>query len=340
MSAGRIVIVEDEAKYRDLLAEALAADGYEVESAADGAAGLVLIRRTIPDAVVLDWVLPILDGGALTRAIKGDPALARVFVIITSARGAGVNRAEGIEIGADDYLVKPIEPKELLAKLRNGLTMRRLRAELEEKNRELARLASTDTLTELPNRRSFDHTLERELRGAKRYSDAVSLVLLDLDEFKSVNDRFGHGVGDEVLKEIGVRLRDACRAGDQVARIGERSSRSRSPVRTNTARGRPRSGRGCSSPRLRSRRRRDRSRSRRRSASRAREARSATRRATCSRPRTRRCTSRKGRAQPRFRSLRPPPAAPAPRSRAQFLPVSTLMESGRVIDLRGGRNSS
>ncbi len=211
MSAGRIVIVEDEAKYRDLLTEALAADGYEVESAADGAAGLVLIRRTIPDAVVLDWVLPILDGGALTRAIKGDPALARVFVIITSARGAGVNRAEGIEIGADDYLVKPIEPKELLAKLRNGLTMRRLRAELEEKNRELARLAATDPLTELPNRRSFDRALERELRGAKRYSDAVSLVLLDLDEFKSVNDRFGHGVGDEVLKEIGVRLRDACR---------------------------------------------------------------------------------------------------------------------------------
>ena len=220
MSAGRIVIVEDEAKYRDLVTEALVSDGYEVESAADGAAGLVLIRRTIPDAVVLDWVLPILDGGALTRAIKGDPALSRVFVIITSARGAGVNRAEGIEIGADDYLVKPIEPKELLAKLRNGLTMRRLRAELEEKNRELARLAATDPLTELPNRRSFDHTLERELRGAKRYSDAVSLILLDLDEFKSVNDRFGHGVGDEVLKEIGVRLRDACRAGDQVARIG------------------------------------------------------------------------------------------------------------------------
>ncbi len=220
MSAGRIVIVEDEAKYRELVTEALVSDGYEVESAADGAAGLVLIRRTVPDAVVLDWVLPILDGGALTRAIKGDPALSRVFVIITSARGAGVNRAEGIEIGADDYLVKPIEPKELLAKLRNGLTTRRLRAELEEKNRELARLASTDPLTELPNRRSFDHTLERELRGAKRYSDAVSLVLLDLDEFKSVNDRFGHGVGDEVLKEIGVRLRDACRAGDQVARIG------------------------------------------------------------------------------------------------------------------------
>ncbi len=220
MSSGRIVIVEDEAKYRDLLTEALVADGYEVESAADGAAGLVLIRRTVPDAVVLDWVLPILDGGALTRAIKSDPALSRVFVIITSARGAGVNRAEGIEIGADDYLVKPIEPKELLAKLRNGLMMRRLQSELEDKNRELARLASTDPLTELPNRRSFDHNLARELRGAKRYDDPVSLVLLDIDEFKSVNDRFGHGVGDEVLKEVGNRLREACRAGDQVARIG------------------------------------------------------------------------------------------------------------------------
>ena len=220
MNSGRIVIVEDEAKHRDLLAETLTSSGYEVQSAADGAAGLVLIRRTVPDAVVLDWMLPVLDGGALTRAIKEDPALSRVFVIIASARAQGLDRAAGIEIGADDYLVKPIEPKELLARLRGGLTMRRLQSELEEKNRELARLASTDPLTELPNRRSFDHTLERELRGAKRYDDPVSLVLLDLDEFKSINDRFGHHVGDEVLKEVGVRLRDACRAGDQVARIG------------------------------------------------------------------------------------------------------------------------
>ncbi|MGH9441447.1 MAG: GGDEF domain-containing response regulator [Thermoanaerobaculia bacterium] len=220
MSAGRIVIVEDEAKYRDALTDALTFHGYEVESAADGAAGLVLIRRTVPDAVVLDWILPILDGGALTRAIKGDPALSRVFVLIASARAEGANRAEGIEIGADDYLAKPVETKELLARLRNGLTMRRLQAELEEKNRELARLAATDALTELPNRRSFDQTLARELRGAKRYADDVSLVLLDIDLFKAVNDRYGHGVGDEVLKEIGNRLREACRAGDHVARVG------------------------------------------------------------------------------------------------------------------------
>jgi len=220
VSLGRIVIVEDEAKYRNILAETLTSAGYEVKTAADGGAGLVMIRQSVPDAVVLDWILPILDGGALTRAIKSNPALSRVFVIIASARAEGANRAEGIEIGADDYLVKPIEPKELLARLHNGLMMRRLQAELEEKNRELVRLASTDALTELPNRRSFDQTLERELRSAKRYNDPVALVLLDIDEFKSVNDRFGHGVGDEVLKEIGGRLREACRAGDQVARIG------------------------------------------------------------------------------------------------------------------------
>jgi len=179
-----------------------------------------LIRQTIPDAVVLDWILPILDGGALTRAIKSDPALSRVFVIIASARAEGANRAEGIEIGADDYLVKPIEPKELLARLRNGLMLRRLQAELEEKNRELSRLASTDPMTELLNRRSFDRNLEREMLGARRHGDALSLAILDLDEFKSINDRFGHDVGDEVLREIARRLRDACRAGDSVARIG------------------------------------------------------------------------------------------------------------------------
>lgn len=216
----RVAVVEDDAAYRKLLADALASNGYEVEAAADGAAGLVLIRKWLPDAVLLDWELPVLDGGALTRAIKGDPALSRVFVIIESARGEGAMRAEGIEIGADDYLVKPVDVPELLARLRNGLMLRRLQAELEEKNRELARLAATDPLTGLPNRRSFDANLQREITGAKRYDDPLSLVLLDVDEFKSVNDRFGHDVGDEVLREIAGRLRDACRAGDTVARIG------------------------------------------------------------------------------------------------------------------------
>jgi diguanylate cyclase (GGDEF)-like protein len=217
---GRVAIVEDEPSYRDLLAEAVAGGGFEVRTASDGAAGLVLVRQWMPDAVLLDWVLPILDGGAVTRAIKSDPALARVFVIIASARGEGAMRAEGIEIGADDYLVKPVEPKELLARLRNGLMLRRLQAELEEKNRELALLAATDPLTSLLNRRSFDRNLDREMTGARRYGEPLSLAILDVDEFKGVNDRFGHDVGDEVLREIALRLTDACRAGDSVARIG------------------------------------------------------------------------------------------------------------------------
>jgi diguanylate cyclase (GGDEF)-like protein len=220
LTGARVVVVEDDPNYREVLASALARGGYEVQSAADGAAGLVLIRKSLPDAVLLDWVLPILDGGALTRAIKSDPALSRVLVIIASARGEGPMRAEGIEIGADDYLVKPVDIGELLARLHSGLTLRRLQAELEEKNRELARLAATDPLTGLPNRRSFDANLERQAVGARRYDDALSLVLLDIDEFKAVNDRFGHDIGDEVLREVGRRLREACRAGDMVARIG------------------------------------------------------------------------------------------------------------------------
>jgi PleD family two-component response regulator len=214
VSAGRVAVVEDEPAYRELLSRALAEAGFEVKSAADGAAGLVLLRQWVPDAALVDWVLPVLDGGTLTRAIKSDPALSRIFVIIATARGEGAMRAEGIELGADDYLVKPIDPRELLARLRNGLLLRRLQAELEEKNRELARLAATDSLTVLPNRRSFDVNLERELKSARRHDDPVALILIDVDEFKSVNDRYGHDVGDEVLREIARRLRDACRAGD------------------------------------------------------------------------------------------------------------------------------
>lgn len=217
---GKIVVVEDEASYREVLSQTLASNGYEVKTASDGASGLVLIRRWSPDAVVLDWVLPVMDGGTLTRTIKSDPALKRVFVIIASARGEGLMRAEGIEIGADDYLVKPIETKELLARLRNGLLMKRLQMELEDKNRELEQLTVTDPLTSLPNRRAFDKGLQRELLRAHRYGDPLVLGILDIDKFKVINDTYGHEIGDEVLREIGRRLHGALPDGDEIARIG------------------------------------------------------------------------------------------------------------------------
>ncbi len=219
-AGGKIVVVEDEASYREILAETLTAQGYEVKTAADGPAGLLLIRRWVPDAVVLDWVLPVMDGGAVTRAIKADEGLRHLFVIIASARGEGLMRAEGLEIGADDYLVKPIEAKELLARLRNGLKMRQLQSELELKNRELELLTVTDPLTGLPNRRAFDKGLHRELQRAQRFEDPFALAILDIDRFKAINDTYGHEVGDDVLRQTARRLREICRAGDEVARIG------------------------------------------------------------------------------------------------------------------------
>jgi diguanylate cyclase (GGDEF)-like protein len=217
---GRVAVIEDEARYRDMLVDTLSSHGYEVRTAGDGAAGLALVRCWMPDAAIVDWMMPVMTGDSLTRAIKADKRLGRIFVIIASARGEGSMRAEGIELGADDYLVKPIDAKELLARLRNGLMMRRLQAELEEKNRELERMAQTDPLTELSNRRHFDQSLHRELNNAQRYQDILSLVLLDIDNFKTINDSYGHDIGDEVLREMGRRLPDVCRAGDQVARIG------------------------------------------------------------------------------------------------------------------------
>ncbi len=161
-----------------------------------------------------------MDGLTLCRILKGSDETRFTHVLMLSARGETEAKVTGLETGADDYLVKPVDPVELTARVRVGLRLQKALADLAAKNEILEKLALTDALTGLANRRAFLDALEAELARVSRHDRPASLLFLDLDEFKRVNDTHGHAVGDEVLAGFARVLSRGCRRGDLAARIG------------------------------------------------------------------------------------------------------------------------
>jgi diguanylate cyclase (GGDEF)-like protein len=165
-------------------------------------------------------VMPRMDGGTLCRLLKGHDELRSTYVIMLSTKSEPAAKVTGLDLGADDYLVKPVEESELLARVRSGLRLRRALLELSAKNELLERLALTDPLTSLPNRRAYEESLTTEVSRALRHCRPLSLLYLDLDRFKEVNDVHGHAIGDEALVGFADLLRRHARRGDLAARIG------------------------------------------------------------------------------------------------------------------------
>ncbi|MCC6131116.1 MAG: diguanylate cyclase [Acidobacteria bacterium] len=216
----QVLVVEDDPVYREQMEIPLRQAGFQVESCPDGQAALERVRVFRPEVVVTDWEMPRLDGLTLCRLIKGIDELRFTHVIILSSRGETASKVAGLDTGADDYLVKPVDPNELVARVRSGLRLVRALSELAAKNELLERLALTDPLTSLPNRRAFEESLSREVSRAQRSGRPLSLLILDLDHFKSINDSFGHGFGDEILVGFARLLARQARRGDMAARIG------------------------------------------------------------------------------------------------------------------------
>jgi diguanylate cyclase (GGDEF)-like protein len=216
----RVLVVDDDPLSRRILEQALGSAGCDVESAADGQEALTKVRSHRPDVVVTDWQMPRMDGLTLCRILKGSDETRFTHVLMLSARGETEAKVTGLETGADDYLVKPVDPVELTARVRVGLRLQKALADLAAKNEILEKLALTDALTGLANRRAFLDALEAELARALRHDYPASLLFLDLDEFKRVNDTHGHAVGDEVLAGFSKVLSRGCRRGDLAARIG------------------------------------------------------------------------------------------------------------------------
>ncbi|MFN7989583.1 MAG: diguanylate cyclase [Thermoanaerobaculia bacterium] len=216
----RVLVVDDDPFSRRLLEQVLLSAGYAVEVAGDGQEALGKVRAQRPDVVVTDWQMPVMDGLTLCRILKGTEETRFTHVIMLSARGETESKVAGLETGADDYLVKPVEPVELAARVRVGLRLQRALFDLAAKNEILEKLALTDPLTGLANRRAFQEALEAEVSRVARHGRPASLLYVDLDHFKRVNDTHGHAVGDEILEGFAQVLKRACRKGDLGARIG------------------------------------------------------------------------------------------------------------------------
>jgi diguanylate cyclase (GGDEF)-like protein len=220
--AGRILIIEDEALIRRKIRSTLESDGGfdPLFEADDGLSGFKVMMDQAVDLVVCDLVMPRFDGIKFLQLKASRPELANVPVIILTAETDPERKAEILGRGASDYVNKPFHDKELLARVRIHHKLKVLQDELREKNQLLETLSITDPLTLLFNRRYLMDRLEEQLARTARYGTAVSVVMIDLDRFKSINDTYGHPMGDEVLRNTSRLLRDEVRAVDVAARFG------------------------------------------------------------------------------------------------------------------------
>jgi two-component system cell cycle response regulator len=215
-----VLLVEDSAAIRALVRRMLVAGGHTVVEAAGGAAALAVCREQQPDVVLLDVEMPGMSGWDVLAEMKADPALSDVPVVFLTGRSDTADMVDGLRLGAHDYLRKPCEPTELLARVQAAARVKRLQDELRQRNEELDLISRTDSLTGLHNRRHVEEYLIRLTSLARRNAEPIAVLIIDIDHFKLVNDGHGHHAGDAVLREVAERLVRSVRLEDMVGRWG------------------------------------------------------------------------------------------------------------------------
>ncbi|MCX6357265.1 MAG: diguanylate cyclase [Candidatus Aureabacteria bacterium] len=206
----KILIIDDDESLRVLLKARLEANGYSVVAAGGGMEALALLRPEKPDLILLDIMMPDMGGEEVLRRMKGNREIPPIPVIFLTAKDTTV---AGLELGAADYIQKPFNSEELIARIRVQLRIKQLQDELTE-------LSHTDYLTGCYNRRYALAMLESEVKRTRRYHMPLSCVMMDIDGFKTLNDRHGHDFGDFVLKRVAGIISGVARGVDVVCRYG------------------------------------------------------------------------------------------------------------------------
>ena len=215
----KIVVADDSPFFRKLVKDALAGEEYTLLFAKNGREAMNFVVVHEPVVVITDWEMPDVTGIELCEKIRRENPPYMYLILLTSNSNKD-QIVRGLDAGADDYLTKPFDPGELLARIRVGCRIAELHRQVQAKNKLLEELALTDDLTGLPNRRAVENWAMRELSAAARHGFPMWVVMADLDRFKNINDTYGHDGGDVVLKEFARILKANTRASNICGRLG------------------------------------------------------------------------------------------------------------------------
>lgn len=208
-----VLIAEDNEDQMEIIQMILGKSRYRLLCATDGQEALDLLARETVDIALLDIMMPKLSGMEVCRKIREDPRLKNIYVIFLTALVTGEDRVKGLELGANDYITKPFYLPELMARISVGERLTRERRQMEKQ-------AAHDSLTGLHNRRTFEERLTHEFARTQRYGRPLSILMMDIDDFKKINDQHGHDWGDAVIKGVAKVLAERTRQSDISARYG------------------------------------------------------------------------------------------------------------------------
>jgi diguanylate cyclase (GGDEF)-like protein len=230
----RILVTDDDPMTLLSLSRLLKSSGKQVFTAENGADGLALALEKRPHMLITDWRMPKLNGIDFCKALRENDITRHIYIIMLTGKESDDELVQALEAGADDFMVKPFTPKVMEARIRSGERIIGFQQKihrdreiiqqyadlLASANLKLQNMAMTDVLTGLPNRRSALNRLKEVVAEAKRHNEPLCCIMIDIDHFKRVNDKYGHDIGDKVLKEIAAIFNSSARSYDMVSRIG------------------------------------------------------------------------------------------------------------------------
>lgn len=217
----KILVADDDRTNCIVLQKFLEKWGYDVVTATDGAAAWTLLTQPEPPRLaILDWMMPQMDGAELCKRVRARQDRFYTYIMLLTGRRQKEDVVQGLDAGADDYIVKPFEANELRARLRAGLRILELEDQLVSARDLLQIKANRDSLTDLWNHAAILECVQKELSVLQRNGGIFGLIMADIDHFKQINDNCGHLAGDVALREAAQRMRTSARSYDSIGRYG------------------------------------------------------------------------------------------------------------------------